>query len=229
MSMNYQDASLVVNLSSAIKHGSIYNRDNAADSEVIAARHAWLEPLDIRVDHTIRLAVNYEKDDFCQYVQVGEGERGRGMLQNDAVIADALVATASGVALFLPVSDCIAAVFYDKKRGVLMLSHLGRHSLEQQGAATSVRYLAEYFGSNPVGIQVWTSPAIDKERYPIFKLNGQGMKEAFFEQLAAAGILSSNIHDDPRSTADSDDLYSYSETLRGDTHIGSHGVVAMMR
>ena len=225
----HSDEKLVVALSSAVKHGTVYNRHNPEDSEVIAVRKQWLASLNIPFDCTVRLALDYDKTDFCQYVHVDETQKGRGMVKADGVVADALVTTVPGVALFLPVADCIPVTLYDPEHGVLMLSHLGRHSLEQQGAVASVRYLKEHYKSSPATLQVWSGPSIDAERYPIWALDGMGMKEAFFAQMDAAGVLRENIHDDPRNTADDAELYSHSEALQAKQPFGSHGMVAMLR
>ena len=223
------DPSLVVALSSS-QDGSVYNRHDPSDPAVMATRRKWLAPLGVALEDTVRLALYFGDDtDYCQYLTINGQDRGKGMTKADGVIGDAIVTATPGVALFLPVSDCIATTLYDPVNRVLMLSHLGRHSLEQDGGVHSVRYLVEEYGSDPSDLEVWAAPSIDKERYPIWALDGKGMKEAFHEQMERAGIAAENLHDDSRITADDDVLYSYSETLKGNKSPGSHGMVAMMR
>ncbi len=215
---------------SSLADGSMHNRNDPLDAKVIANREAWLTSQGIALDDTSRVLILYEGDDYCRYKEVGEAERGINMRGNDRYIADALITTTPGHALMLPVADCIATILFDPSRGVLMLSHLGRHSLEQQGAIRSVEYLVEHYGSKPQNIQVWLSPSISKKEYPIRKLDGLGMKEACHQQLKAAGIHDNHINDDTRDTGTDDALYSYSEFLKGSKpYDGCYASVAVMR
>ena len=81
----------------------------------------------------------------------------------------------------MPLADCIGAVLYDEEHGVLMMSHLGRHSLEHNGGVKSVSYLEENYSSNPAKLKVWLSAAVSKESYKIYALDHKGMKEVAFE------------------------------------------------
>lgn len=129
----------------------------------------------------------------------------------------------------LPVADCVGAVLFDASKAVLMVSHLGRHSLEQQGAMRSVEHLSKVFGCNPADIEVWLTPAPGKPSYQIWALDNQGMKEATFAQLTTAGILPEHIHDDERDTVLDHNFYSYSEFLKGNRkEDGDHMIAAVM-
>ena len=56
------------------------------------------------------------------------------------------------------------------------------------------------------------------------------MKEAFFEQLAQAGVVRENIYNHDGDTGSNDDFYSYSEFLKGNKpENGCHAMVAMMQ
>lgn len=151
------------------------------------------------------------------------------MRDGDVPLADALVTTTPDLALFLPVADCVATTLYDEEHGVLMLSHLGRHSLEQQGGMKSVEYLIKNFNTHPEALKVWLGPAPSKETYPIFKLDNQGMKEAVFQQLQKAGVTFENITDNPADTATDERYFSYSEFLKGNKPEGRIAMVAVMR
>ncbi len=214
---------------SSVADGSMHNRNDAQDGTVLAARAAWLVKNAIDPARTTRLCVSYDTDDYCRYKEVGESDFGVSMKGFDGEVADALITITSGHALFLPVSDCIATTIYDPEHQVLMLTHLGRQSLEQQGALQSVRYLVAHYNSSVSKLQVWTSPTINKDTYKIFKLDNKGMKEAFFEQMHEAGIQDSQINDHIADTGTDDAYFSYSQYLQGNKpQDGSHAMVAMI-
>ncbi len=215
---------------SQVGDGSMYNRKDMADPVVIANRRAYLEAHGVTLKDTTRLAFTYQGEEapYKRYLTLDDSSHGTGMT-GDGIPADGIVTTQPGAVLFLPVADCIAAVIYDPKHQVLMLTHLGRHSLEQDGALSSVAYLAEHFGSVSNELKVWMSAAAGKENYAIWKLNNKGMKEAAFEQLTLAGVPTENIVDDPADTTTDHSYYSYSEFLKGNRpEDGDHCVIAWM-
>lgn len=215
---------------SKVKDGSMYIPSDQTNQEVIANRTAWLEVQSISPEDTTRLHISYDTDDFCRYRIVDASHKGEGMKSAGSQFADALVTTNIGQALFLPVADCVATTIFDEAQGVLMLSHLGRHSLEQQGGVRSIEFLIKNFGSKVENLKIWLGPAPNKEVYPIFKLNNQGMKEAVYEQLQIAGILLENITDTNADTATDDSYYSYSEFLKGNKPTeGRFAMVAMLQ
>ncbi|MFZ1301972.1 MAG: laccase domain-containing protein [Candidatus Microsaccharimonas sp.] len=221
---------------STVADGSMYNRHNSTDPAVIENRRVFLEKHGLSIDQTTRLdtqltprAINHDTN-FHRYFEVNEDAKGAGMYNDDVVTADAIVTTHPGHVLLLPVADCVGAVLYAATQGVLMMSHLGRHSLEQQGAQKSVEYLTEHYGANPEDVEVWLTPAAGKDKYPIWALDNKGMKEATLEQLAAAGITEAHIHDSPENTTDDENYYSYSEYLKGNRNEdGDHLIVAVMQ
>ncbi|MEO6109851.1 MAG: laccase domain-containing protein [Candidatus Saccharimonadales bacterium] len=222
---------------STVADGSIYNRHDPKDPEIIANRERYLARHTISMEQTTRLNINMlvratvEHDtNYCRYSEVTDQQKGNGMRDDDAQIADALVTTKTNHALFLPVADCVGATFYDPEHSVLMVSHLGRHSLEQQGAIKSVEYLKDHYKSDPSNILVWLTPAPGKDVYPIWALDNKGMKEATFEQLDAAGINPKNITDNSADSTKDPNYFSYSEFLKGNRDIdGDHVMIAMMR
>lgn len=200
---------------SEVKDGTMYEPANHRDATVIKNRSQWLAAQGIALADATRLFITYDRDDFCQYRIVDATNKREGMEDGHVAPADALVTTTPGVALFLPIADCVAATFFDATTGVLMLAHLGRHSLEQQGGIKCVAFLEKHFGVDPKNLKVWLSPAPNKDAYPIYKLNNMGMKEAVFAQLKEAGIQQENITDNPADTVTDDRYYSYSEFLKG--------------
>jgi copper oxidase (laccase) domain-containing protein len=175
--------------------------------------------------------VSYEDTtDFTRYKPVEEENVGEGILEpSSSLEADALVAARPDQALFLPLADCIGAVIYDPRNEILMVSHLGRHSVEQNGGQKSVEYLKNEFDSNPADLKVWLSPAAGKENYPLHALNNKGLHEAVVEQMVQAGINFENIEVSHVDTTESLDYFSHSEFLKGNrTDDGRFAIVAMM-
>ena len=215
---------------STVTDGSMLNREQPHDAQVFAHRNRWLASLGIPIQNTYRVCLTYgDNKDFCRYreVLVGDAPADTADVANQE--ADALIATQPGQALFLPLADCIGAVLFDEAHGVLMLSHLGRHSLEQNGGVRSVERLVSLYGTKPEDLKVWMSAAVGRDSYKIFALDNKGMKEAAFEQFAAAGIRPENIQDTPFDTAQDSRYYSHSEFLKGNrTDNGRHAIVAMM-
>lgn len=178
----------------------------------------------LRLDLVHRIE-NHETD-FCRYLEVGEADKGAGMYDTNVEHADALITREPNHALLLPVADCVATTIFDPIQGILMLSHLGRHSLEQNGGYRSVQYLVDRYGSNPATLLVWSSPAPNKDIYPIWRLDHKGMKEVWFEQLRAVGILDEHITDNPADSATDSNYFSHSEFLKG--HRSEDGDFAMV-
>ncbi len=210
--------------------GSMYDATHPDDETIQENRRQWCRSLGISYDSLIRVSISYEKDDFCVYREVGEDDRGLGVHERpEGHFADALVTRTPHVTLFLPVADCIATVLYDARQQIVMLSHLGRHSLEQDGGYKSVRYLIETYGSRLEDIEVRVSPAPSKESYTIHALDDKGMKETLFEQLKRVGIFSNQIHDNPAETDKDGRYYSHSAFLRGEqSEDGRYAVVARL-
>jgi len=226
----------IIILTSTVADGSMYNRKDFFDQTVINNRTTYLKKNNLSINHATRLHPNANERaatpglvDWCTYTEVGELQQGDGMSDDAIAAADALVTTQKGQPLFLPVADCVGAAFYDPQHGVLMVSHLGRHSLEQQGAIRSVQYLKEHYDANPSELLVWLTPAPNKETFPIWALDNKGMKEVTFEQLTTAGITLEHITDNPADTVTDLNYFSYSEFLKGNrTEDGDYALVAVM-
>lgn len=215
---------------SIVSDGNMYNRNNLKDPAVIESRSKFLEKNTASIKNAVRLGVNYSRENFCEYIEVDTQDAGRGMTGSDAIIGDALITKDPRLALFLPVADCVGAVFYDPEHKVLAIAHLGRHSLEQNGGTKIVTHLADNYGSNPSTLKVWLTPAPSKDVYKIWALDNKGMKEATFEQLYIAGIASENINDNTAETDKDDNYYSYSEFLKGNKpHDGDHAIIALLK
>lgn len=193
-------------------------------------RHNFLTSKDINPNNTTCVKLSYEGDDYCRYLEVHEKHMGKGIVDDEFIIADALLTKVPGHALFLPLADCIGAVFFDPSNNVLMLSHLGRHNLEQFGGRKSVEYMIEKHGCDPNLIRIWLSPAAGRDSYPLFAFDNISLKDAALFQLIAAGINPDNVIDDSIDTTKNLNYFSHSEFLKNNRSTdGRFSVVALMR
>lgn len=199
--------------------------------EALKNRKAFLAALSIPIEHTTLLQVTYQDvDNFARYKILTDDYKTEGMLEaKSATATDALVVTKPGHALFLPLADCAGIVLHDPVKDVLMLSHVGRHSAEIDGARLSVEFLQNELGVDPATLKVWVSPAVGKATYPLHFRNGQGLHETICRQLQEAGVLDENIECDMIDTASSKNYFSHSQFLAGSQgNDGRFAVVAMM-
>ena len=128
--------------------------------------------------------------------------------EQQILVSDGLATKCADVGLLLPLADCLGAVVYDEKIGVLGLLHSGRQNLEQNGAQKFVDFLVRKFGSDPKNLKIYFSPyALD---YKIFKLDNKSLSTAATEQFLAAGVLVENIIDQKIDTVTSENLPSNS-------------------
>lgn len=202
------------------------------ENETRHNRMRFLEQVDIDPTQATLLQVSYEDTtDFTRYHIVEDEHQGEGMLAPVSDLhADALVVTRPDQALFLPLADCIGAVIYDALAHVMMVSHLGRHSIEQDGAYKSIHYLKDEFGSNPADIRIWLSPSVGGESYPLSAFNNQSLQDVACAQFERAGITLEHIEISDIDTAEDENYFSHSEYLAGNQMTdGRFAIVAMMR
>ncbi len=199
------------------------------DAEVESNRRLFLQKAGLDSTRTTLVSITYDTDDFAKYRIVTEGEKQAGMVKNTEVVhADALVTDQPGHALFLPLADCIGVILYDTEHHVLMVSHIGRHSAEVDGARRSVKYLKDQFESDPAQLKVWLSPGVGKATYPLHRFGGKGLQEVIMSQLMMAGVPEANIEKSDIDTATSENYYSHSEYLKGNDDYGRFAIVAEM-
>jgi len=201
----------------------------AEDAITLKNREVFLQSVGIAMDHTSLVGITYETDDFTKYRIATYKDKAVGMRAPDVTEhADALVVDQPNHALFLPLADCIGAILYDPTHQVLMVSHLGRHSVEEEGAKKSVEYLRAHYNSRPNDIKVWLSPGVGKASYPLYAFEGKSLHEVIVSQLLASGLNKHNIQVSNIDTATSDDYYSHSEFLKANDVPGRFAIVAMM-
>jgi copper oxidase (laccase) domain-containing protein len=214
---------------SKVSDGNMHIRTDKSNAEVIVNRIKFLEKNGIDIHQTTRISTVYEGDDYCRYHEVTNRQQGDGMFDENVVTSDALVTKEANHALFLPVADCVGAVIFDQTNGILMLSHLGRHSVEKNGAYKSVKYLVNKYNSKPNNLLIWLSPAPDADSYPLYAFNNRSLKDVIFEQLKSIGISQKQITDDPANTSKDTNYFSHSEFLKSNRpNDGRFAIVAMM-
>ncbi len=206
------------------------HKDPINKSKVLDNRRLFLERYGISPDSATRVAITYGGDDYRRYREVNKCNLGEGVNGEDIESANALITRQPGQALFLPLADCVGAAIFDTKQNILMLSHIGRHSLEQFGAKASVEYLISHYSSIPSDLEIWLTAAPGQQNYPLFAFDNRSFRDVVFEQLHSAGIIDKNIHDNPTDTTTDPNYYSHSEFLAGrQNDDGRYAVVAMMQ
>lgn len=215
---------------STVADGSMKIGQSSDPQAILANRQRFLASNGIAIDQTVLVPLTYGGDNYRRYFVVDEHHKGKGIITSATMEADGLVTQAKGVALFLPLADCIGAVLYDPITESLMVTHLGRHNLEQHGGAASVEYMAEQYGSNPSDITAWLSPAAGGDNYPLFAFANRSMHDVAIEQLEQAGIKSENIMASSIDTTTDENYFSHSQFLKGERETdGRFAIVAMMK
>jgi len=215
---------------SSVADGSMSGREPGHAAAATRNRQSFLARHDITPDETSLVRLVYEGNDYCRYVTLKDNDKGDGLVRESSFVADAMVVTHPNHALFLPLADCIGAVIHDPTKGLVMLSHLGRHNLEQFGGTKSIEYLTQKHGVDPTNLTVWLSPAAGKDYYPLFAFGNRSLHEVAVEQLVAGGILPENITISPIDSAADTTYYSHSQFLQAKRdEDGRFAVVAMMK
>jgi copper oxidase (laccase) domain-containing protein len=214
---------------STVMDGSMKSPDRNF-ATVLPIRQAFLMEHAIEPNDTTLIQVTYEGNDFRRYIAVDHKDRGDGITRAPSIEADALITTESDHALFLPLADCIGAVIYEPNQHILMMSHLGRHNLEQNGGFESIQYITTRYNIDPKTLQIWLSPAADAGTYPLFAFDNRSLHDVAVEQLMSAGILRDNIDVSPIDSASDSNYFSHSQFLAGNRETdGRHAIVAVMR
>lgn len=192
-----------------------------------------LERVNFNSQKTIRVQIEYSTNETYDRVDLVTENHAE-----EAIYSDCLMTNCNNVALYLPVADCIATVFYDPLQKVVALAHLGRHSTIARLAEKTIQAMKDNFSSDPKDIIVWMSPSIKSSHYLLghaefaeqdddwkkfclktnsgYALDMQGFNQS---RLLQSGVRPENIHISPINTADSDDYWSHymSVTVKGET------------
>ncbi len=213
---------------SSVQDGNMKFGVGETDDQIIENRRAFLEKAGIDIAHTSLVALTFKTDNFAKYRLVKEADKNDGMEKPSEQYADALLISQPGHALFLPIADCVGVILFDPKQKLLMVSHIGRHSAEIEGAVKSVQFMEEY-GANAADIKVWLSPAVGNASYPLHAFDGQSLQEVIKRHLIEAGVEIHHIETSSVDTAVDKNYFSHSQFLKGAESLpGRFAIVAMM-
>lgn len=205
------------------------NQDLTNRDLVVKNRSTFLAANGIKLQDTTRVKIVYQGNNYRRYLEIGDHQKGQGMTGSDGSAADGLITRRPGLALFLPLADCVGTAIYDPDQQILMLSHLGRHSLEQNGGMASVRFLVDHYGCDPSKLLVWLTPAPGRANYPLFAFDNRAFKDVVVEQLQSTGIATKHITDQASDTTQDERYFSHSQFLKGQqTGDGRYAIVAVM-
>lgn len=219
----------IVVVNSTLLDGSMQSIHGGNLVRANQSRTDFLNKSGIQPEATTLVRLKYEGDDYCRYATIDDTFKGDGIVRESTVVSDALVVTQPKHALFLPLADCIGAVLHDPVKNILMVSHLGRHNLEQYGGTRSVEYLQERHNVSPQDVTIWLSPAAGKSNYPLFEFNNRSLHDVAMEQLIRAGIRAENIDISPIDSSQDVNYSSHSQFLKGRRdNDGRFAVVAFM-
>jgi len=167
-------------------------------------------------------------------IHVTEKDRGVGTnRREDAFLTDALITNSKDTILFMTTADCFPASFYDPKKEVIALVHLGWKPTELLLAKKVVERMRDSYGSDPKDLLVALGPGIHKESYirrnpsqkdkPAWKEYVQLVEDNLYSidligfninELTSAGVQKENIEIDPHDTAVSPEYFSHQRAMQ---------------
>lgn len=226
---------------SSVEDGTMLDRAMGVhDGSIVSNRTKFCDQIGIDYGDVVYQRIIYgPKRDYRLLCEVDDGSTTK---YTSEVVADGLITSSPGVAMMLPVADCVATVLYDPTCRRLSLLHLGRHSTIKKLIARAIKKFVDE-GSRVEDIIVWMSPSAQGSSYVLdyfdlaqtpewtsFCDSRDGKcyidMQGFNSQICLDnGVLSQNIHVSPIDTVTSSDYFSHSA---GDTK-GRFAVVTMLR
>ena len=182
---------------SDISDGSMRYFGNGDENQIIENQQKLGAALNLTSDKIARIRTVYDgRTSYTEYYEIIPENLNRFSIANpesSIAISDGLVTKYRGIGILLPLADCLGAVVYSEKQGLVGLLHAGRHNIEQNGPALFIQHLVDNFSTDPAELKLYFSPyAIS---YQITKLHNQTMQEAAMEQFIKSGVLIENIID----------------------------------
>ncbi len=198
--------------------------------EVIRNREVFLRGKGLKLEDCAVMSLQHEE----KIVIVGRDSLEKNVFaSSEGIIAEALITKEKGLTLFLMTADCLPIAYYDLKREIVALAHLGWKPTEKKLAAKVVREMVEKFETDPRDVIVLIGPGIHKDSYVFMNPQQKQFAEwqPFLEetpsgetkidlvgfnrdQLLRLGVLPRNIVIDPNDTAQSPRFYSHCRSLR---------------
>lgn len=215
---------------SARKDGSMKSLSGADFLEVKENKTKFLNKNNIKMNKSMLVKMSYDRDDYTRYHVLNMADLGKGMSIDECQTYDAVLTDIPNAALFLPLADCIGVIYYNEQKNILMMSHLGRHNLEQNGGAESVKYIVNNFNIQPCEIKVWLSPAAGEKEYPLFKFQNRSLHDVATEQILSVEVPLENIVVSDINSAKNENYFSHSKFLRGEQETdGRFAILAVIR
>lgn len=213
---------------SSVNDGTMKKVGYTDPEEVDDNRERFLSQNNIPVNQAVLVQLDYDTNDFCRYYKVGKSEAGDGVAYHSTIASDGLATNEKNLALFLPLADCVGAVIYDPLKKVLMLSHLGRHNLVQDGGRKSIEFLQHEYNIKPEDLEAWLSPAAGESNYPLFDFKNKSLQDVSKEQLISAGVKKEKIEISSIDTTKDHGYFSHSEFLKGNRLLDGRFAIAVM-
>ncbi len=194
------------------------------DGSIVSNRTRLCEANGIDYGDTAYQRIIY--DDAQTYAHIADVDERSTTKYVSEVAADAIYTKSLGVAIMLPVADCVATVAYDPRRKVLAVAHLGRHSSYAK-LATELVFHFVTDGSRAEDLIVWMSPHAGKNSYRLDWFDRQDdpdwrgyydkREDGFYLDLAgfnahlfhASGVRGDKIHVSPIDTVTDDRYFSH--------------------
>ena len=238
--LNYPPLNILI-ATSTIGDGTMLDRTTSThDPQIVANRQKFCQKNNINYSDAVYQRIVYA--DTRTYQLIAEVDEGSTTKVTPEVAADALFTRSKGVALMLPVADCVATVVYDPTTEALALLHLGRHSTLTPLLGRTIRKMV-YEGADASKIIIWMSPSAQASGYVMdyfdraddpdwqkfCKLENDGYHldlQGYNRQVCLEnGLAKDNIYISTIDTITSQNYFSHSA---GDAN-GRFVVMAMMR
>ncbi len=143
----------VIFVSSTVSDGNM-SLKWGGESEVRSNRERFVAKLDLKFEDFVVASLVHGTD----IAQVSSTDKG------SMVEVDGLVTCEKNVGLWMVTGDCLPVVFYDKKKEVLGMAHLGWRGVDKKLAEKMIEKFRE-LGCNLGDVQIWIGPSVRKESY----------------------------------------------------------------
>lgn len=182
---------------SEISDGNMRFFGDGDENEIIQNQEKLGRIVGLSGKRIARIRTIYEgRESFTDYQEVDEMGLIRYTIENlegQIPVTDGLITRNSDLGLLLPLADCLGAIVFDERQGILGLLHAGRQNMEQDGVRKFIEILVHNFGSKVSDLKVYYSPYA--RDYQITKLKNKTMAEVAKKQFMEAGVLIKNIID----------------------------------
>ena len=205
--------------------------------EVLSSRKKFLKKLNISLNQCVTCALSHS----IKIQKVTKKDQGK-MLGNSPIQADALLTFEKDLYLFLLVGDYLPIIFFDPKKEILVLAHLGWKNTDKLFCKKIVRTLQK-LGAKPEEILVGIGPGIHKSSYikekdiPDWGKFTQKISDTKTridligynqEQLLQIGVLAKNLEVSSIDTVKSQDFFSHWRAKRTKEPEGRFAMVVGM-